>query len=52
MYGQLSNALNRENALTYMGSEPCPATSECEEAIDEFETGLPILPVVGVRMAF
>ena len=23
-----------------------------EEAIDEFENGLPILPIVGVRMAF
>ena len=52
VYTQLSNALDRDNALTYMGSESCPASVQCEKAIDEFDNGLPILPIVGVRMAF
>ena len=52
-YGQLSNALNRDNALTYMGTERCAEDGlPCETIEDEFERGLPILPVVGVRMAF
>lgn len=54
VYGQVSNALNRDNALTYMGSDPClnPQLLCDPETVDEFERGLPILPVVGVRMAF
>ena len=53
VYGQLSNALNRDNALTYMGTDRCiDAGLPCQTFEDEFERGLPILPVVGVRMAF
>ena len=54
VYGQLSNALNRDNALTYMGTERCANESVLCQSVpeDEFERGLPILPVVGVRMAF
>ncbi|HET6363179.1 MAG TPA: TonB-dependent receptor [Gemmatimonadota bacterium] len=53
VYGQLSNALNRDNALTYMGTVRCAdAGLPCQTIEDEFERGLPILPVVGVRMAF
>lgn len=54
VYGQLSNALNRDNALTYMGTERCADVSVLCQSVaeDEFERGLPILPVVGVRMAF
>jgi hypothetical protein len=54
VYGQLSNALNRDNALTYMGTDRCFDVSVLCQSVaeDEFERGLPILPVVGVRMAF
>jgi hypothetical protein len=53
VFGQVSNALNRDNALTYLGTETCANPQLfCEPPVDEFERGLPILPVVGVRMAF
>ena len=54
VFGQVSNALNRDNALTYEGSEECGVpTIQCEGGVvDHFERGLPILPVIGVRMAF
>jgi hypothetical protein len=54
VFGQVSNALNRDNALTYEGSERCLDESVLCQSVaeDRFERGLPILPVVGVRMAF
>jgi hypothetical protein len=56
VFAQVSNVLNRDNALTYMGSNLCGVEEALCQGLtgefDEFERGLPILPVVGVRMAF
>lgn len=56
VFAQVSNVLNRDNALTYMGSNLCGVEETLCQGLtgelDEFERGLPILPVVGVRMAF
>lgn len=56
VFGQLRNALNRENALTYEGSQTCEQRGNlpCGPSgfVDEFERGLPILPTVGVRVVF
>jgi hypothetical protein len=57
---QLRNALNRRNAVTYVGSyEPCPAASEGPDrraspngGCDLFDRGLPLLPLVGVSVSF
>ncbi len=67
-YGQLRNALGRENAVTYLGSRDCGAggflTSvetagvDCRGADpgarvkDNFQGGLPMLPLLGIRVAF
>lgn len=63
-FGQIRNALNRSNAVTYAGSQVCPGKSSsrgarvigsCEsgsDAEDRFETGIPRLPLFGVRMSF
>lgn len=56
VFGQLRNALNRENALTYEGSQTCEQRGNlpCGPSgfVDTFERGLPILPMVGVRVVF
>ncbi|HKI93657.1 MAG TPA: carboxypeptidase regulatory-like domain-containing protein [Gemmatimonadales bacterium] len=55
---QLHNVLPGRNAVTYAGTVSCttarapyridPATGTC----DEFDRGLPVLPLAGVRVAF
>lgn len=59
MYLQLLNVFNRSNRITYAGSrcldetvtngptDPCPET----EIRDEFKSGLPRLPLFGIRIA-
>ncbi|MBI4500291.1 MAG: TonB-dependent receptor [Gemmatimonadetes bacterium] len=55
---QVRNVLNRSNAVTYTGSlEPCsPAPPTVVEArpgtCDQFDRGVPLLPLAGVRIAF
>jgi hypothetical protein len=55
---QLLNALNRRNAVTYVGSEepcttPSPTTRVPRAGVcDLFDRGLPLLPLVGVRARF
>ena len=64
-YLQVRNLSNRENAVTYSGSWDCPASGTlagtgtfsqvCESATgitDRFESGLPRLPLLGIRIAF
>jgi hypothetical protein len=58
-YLQLLNALGRRNRVTYSGSvETCPAgqsVASCAgptEIRDRFRSGLPRLPLVGLRVAF
>lgn len=67
-YGQLRNVLGRENAVTYLGSRACGPGSQriafaapavdcrgSEPGVpvkDNFEAGLPTLPLFGVRVAF
>jgi len=46
-YGQLRNALDRENAVTYLGSRDGSGGIR-----DDFQAGLPRLPLFGVRVAF
>ncbi len=49
VFAQVRNVLNADNAVTYGG-----ASVDCDTCppVDEFEGGLPILPAVGVRVAF
>ncbi len=59
-YLQVRNVLNRANAVTYFGTVtqcnapspptlmPTPVPGQC----DRFDKGIPILPLVGVRVAF
>ncbi len=58
-YLQVRNVLNRANAVTYFGTIDCitpapptlvatPTPGKC----DRFDKGIPILPLVGVRVAF
>jgi hypothetical protein len=55
---QLKNALNRHNAVTYVGSySTCTPASAAERWIrpgvcDRFDRGLPLLPLVGVSARF
>jgi hypothetical protein len=57
---QIRNALNRRNAVTYLGShQPCPADPSGGDrrpapngGCDVFDRGLPLLPLVGVSVAF
>lgn len=54
---QVRNALNRANDLTYVGSVPeCQAFGGiCDPDpvfVDEFDSGLPILPSAGLRFTF
>jgi hypothetical protein len=59
-YLQLVNALDRENRVTYYGSEPlCPVAASgsapiepCEGVRDRFKSGLPRLPLFGIRISF
>lgn len=62
-YLQLRNAFNRNNAVTYSGSTNCstdgsPLASFDELCagraglVDRFEPGLPLLPLIGVRISF
>jgi len=59
MFVQVLNVLNRSNAVTYAGSrcaasatpvgdETCPGPN----VFDDFKSGLPRLPLLGVRVAF
>src|SRR5690606_10414922 len=51
VYGQLRNALGRENATIYTGDEPGCLPGGCGgELHNEYERGLPRLPVVGIRV--
>jgi hypothetical protein len=61
VYVQLRNALNRRNAVTYVGShEECtvdPAVTPDRRQVapglcDVFDRGLPVLPLVGVSVTF
>jgi TonB dependent receptor/Carboxypeptidase regulatory-like domain/TonB-dependent Receptor Plug Domain len=61
VFVQLRNALNRRNAVTYAGSfEECtvdpavtPDRRQVEPGLcDEFDRGLPLLPLVGVSVTF
>jgi hypothetical protein len=55
---QLKNALNRQNAVTYVGTySGCNQDSPMERVIlpgvcDRFDRGLPLLPLVGVSARF
>lgn len=58
---QLRNALNRDNRITYLGSrEVCPlplanagaAPCATRRVEDRFQTGVPRVPLVGVRVVF
>ena len=55
---QVRNALNRSNAVTYLGSyRPCTAVPPrvrqgSPGVCDEFDRGIPLLPLAGVRIAF
>ena len=54
-YGQLRNALGKNNAVTYAGSSTCQpdGAGACAGGIDDrFEAGIPRLPLVGVRFTF
>ena len=56
-YGQIRNALNRDNAVTYSGSRWCQdgetTATGCSGVIeDRFEAGIPRLPLVGLRFTF
>ena len=60
-YAQLRNVLNRANAVTYLGSvdqctNPHPPTlvpvSGRAGWCDQFNQGMPLLPMIGVRVAF
>lgn len=56
-YGQIRNLTNRSNAVTYVGSRDCSVLdqNECagrEGVVHRFDSGLPILPLIGIRVAF
>jgi hypothetical protein len=57
-YLQLRNALGSDNSGRYKGSVPCSAFGESEcrpglpSGLDEFDPGLPTLPVIGFRLSF
>lgn len=54
-YGQVRNALGRNNAVTYSGSVGCGggAGGRCVDGFrDRFEPGIPRLPLIGLRFAF
>jgi hypothetical protein len=56
-YLQLRNALGTDNSARYIGSVPCAALGyyECasgSSGFDEFDPGLPTLPVIGFRLSF
>ena len=58
-YVQLLNALGRANAVTYAGTtRSCPASvtvepsSTCAALQDAFDSGIPRLPLLGVRIGF
>jgi hypothetical protein len=58
-YVQLLNTLGRANAVTYAGTtRSCPAlviiepSSTCASLHDEFDSGIPRLPLLGVRIGF
>lgn len=57
VYLQLRNALGRENPARYSGSVPCQEirASGCvpaDRVLDQFEPGLPRLPLIGFRARF
>lgn len=53
VYGQLRNALGRDNAVTYAGSNRCEPSAACIDGVsDRFEAGVPRLPMIGVRLNF
>jgi hypothetical protein len=61
VFVQLRNAINRRNAVTYVGSfETCtvnpgetPDRRQVEPGLcDAFDRGLPLMPLVGVSVAF
>jgi len=58
VFVQLRNALNRRNAVTYAGSrdgctQPTGDQRQAREGVcDDFHRGLPLLPLVGVSVAF
>jgi hypothetical protein len=56
VYVQLRNALNRRNAVTYLGSfDECGGTDDVLVAptvCDRFDRGLPLFPFVGVSVSF
>ena len=56
-YLQLRNTLGSDNSARYIGSTPCAAFGEygCasgSSGFDEFDPGLPRLPVIGFRLSF
>jgi hypothetical protein len=59
-YAQLRNALGRENSVTYSGSRACggftlaaASAAPCQGGVtDNFQPGLPRLPLFGVRVRF
>jgi hypothetical protein len=54
-YGQLRNALGRNNSVTYAGSSACAPEGGmgCVGGIDDrFEAGIPRLPLIGLRFTF
>ena len=63
VFAQVRNVLNRRNAVTYVGSRTgCTAVAVTGDGLeqrqagpdvcDEFKRGLPMLPVLGVRVEF
>jgi hypothetical protein len=58
-FAQLRNVLNRANAVTYTGSVDRCLTSKPPTLVpvgggvcDQFDRGVPLLPLVGIRVAF
>lgn len=52
IYGQLRNALGRENATVYTGGGPGCVPEDCqsEGLHNAYERGLPRLPIIGLRV--
>jgi len=52
IYGQIHNVLGSTNAATYHWSCICTATPDGGGLYDNFDRGLPRLPVIGLRVRF
>lgn len=52
IYGQLRNALGRENATIYTGGGPGCVPGDCQDGglHNAYERGIPRLPVIGLRV--